>query len=64
MILHFVKINGLLRFPKAYSGQCPSQMIKYINLFWGVGGPKMYQKNKGFGGSKFDKFSKFQKVEI
>ena len=31
MILHFVKISGLLRFSKTYYGQCPSKMIKYTN---------------------------------
>ena len=35
MTLHFVKISGLLRFAKTYSGKCPSQMIIYTNLLFG-----------------------------
>ena len=65
MILHFVKISGLLRFSKTYYGKCPSKMKKYTNLF-GVGGSKQIsKKNRGLvGGFKFEKCSKFQKVKI
>ena len=43
MILHFVKISGLLRFSQTYYGQCLSTMIKYTNLF--LGGPR-HKNNK------------------
>ena len=32
--------------------------------FGGGASPQKYQKKIGFGGSKFENFSKFQKVEI
>ena len=48
MILHFVKIMGLQRFPKTYHGQCPSKTIVYTKVFWGGGGG-------GGGGKKLSK---------
>ena len=64
MILHFVKIMGLLRFSETYSGKRPAKTLRDTNLFGGDPQHKYNKKKVGFGGSDFEKFSKFQKVEI
>ena len=64
MILHFVKIMGLLRFSKTYSGKSPSNTLRDTNLFVGGDSKNKYQNMLGFGGSKFEKLSKFQQIEI
>ena len=62
MILHFVKLMGLLRFPKTYYGKVFKNAKRY-QVFRGV--LNKYKKDKmRFGGSKFDKFPNFQKVDI
>ena len=54
MILHFVKISGLLRFSKTYYGQCPSKNAKIylfvFFLFLFVGGFQKHIKQIGSGG--------------
>ena len=56
----FDKIMGLLRLSKTYSGKHPSTTLRDTKFF----GEQHILKTMGFGGSNFEKFSKFQKVEI
>ena len=44
MILHFVKIMGLLRFSKTYSGKSPSNTLRDTKFF---GGAKNIKKKWG-----------------
>ena len=62
MILRFVKIMGLLRLSRTYSGKSPSKTLRDTKFRWG-GFPKQISKIVGFGGAIFEKCSKFQKVE-
>ena len=60
MILHFVKISGLLRFSKTYYGKSPSKTL-IDTIFWGESLQTI--KKIGSGGSKIGKLSKLQKIE-
>ena len=53
-MLHFVKIMGLLRFPKTYSGKNPSKTLRNTNIIF-VGGilpTKTANNPDRFGGIK------------
>ena len=61
MILHFVKMMGILRFSKTYSGKKSFKNAKKHQFVRGIS-KTTYQNMLGFGGSKFEKFSKFRKL--